>query len=317
MNVALIGIGKQGCLYLDALIELCKNKKVTISGICDIDENRLALVAREFGIECYSNYQDLVLANNHDFVILSLPNSDYKEVLTFCLNYGINIIKEKPFGLDIDEMNDYLSRAKEKKRVLRIAQDRYFSLRYIAAKIWLDDHYIGKLTSFDYHHTLNDRVYSWYWRRENGGGCLINLGWHMFFILSWFFGEALECSIKMVNNNCRDWKYNVDDTVYFRGVFKEINGSGFMSTIEQTKEESLDIFGDTGCIKIKKDSATLYDRFGKAILYVKENEKIVVNCKQLEAFLFCNDNRIDDLEKINVNCMKLLCQGLSDNADRY
>ena len=71
LNIAIVGLGKQGKEHLDTLLKLEREGRAKLSGLCDIDG---AVIERELSnlkTPKYKNYKDLLNIESIDLLIVS------------------------------------------------------------------------------------------------------------------------------------------------------------------------------------------------------------------------------------------------------
>jgi len=100
LNIALIGAYGRACAHYPEL----KNENVV--ALCDVDENHLALAAREFPNakhyvdwrKCLDEKKDL------DAVVCCTTDHTHAFVATWAMNRGLHVYLEKPMGISVEEV---------------------------------------------------------------------------------------------------------------------------------------------------------------------------------------------------------------------
>ena len=69
-------------------------------------------------IKAYSSYEALVNDENIDAVYIATPHSLHKENTLLCLEQGKAVLWEKPFAMNIDEVNSMIAAATTKHNTL-------------------------------------------------------------------------------------------------------------------------------------------------------------------------------------------------------
>lgn len=239
-NIAIAGLGKQGMVHLNALLKLRHESKIKIVAVCDKNKDFLQVLSKKEKIESFFNHKEMInkCGEKIDLLILALPNNIYSEFIFDSSDKKFSILKEKPFATSIDETTTYRYIQQEKNIKIHTAQQRFFTKSYIYAKKCINDGLLGNLLFFDYQYSLNDKKESWYWDQEAGGGCWLNVGWHMIFVIVWFFGKPDIISVNKIKTQKRSWEYETDDTVMFSCNYNNgLEGKGFVSVTDTAKEK--------------------------------------------------------------------------------
>lgn len=90
-NVAIIGIGKQGIIHLNAALGLRKKQKINLIAICDKNKNLVKEIGEKHNIDYFSNYKKLISKHEKklDLLILALPNNIYSKIISNKINKKI------------------------------------------------------------------------------------------------------------------------------------------------------------------------------------------------------------------------------------
>lgn len=307
-NIAIVGLGKQGMIHLDALLELRDKNKIKIVAVCDKNKDFLQSLSKKEKVESFLNHKEMInkYGDKIDLLILALPNNIYSELIFDSNDKKFLILKEKPFATSVYETIAY--RYIQQKRNIRIytAQQRFFSKSYIYAKKCIDDELLGQPLFFDYQYSLNDKKESWYWDKESGGGCWLNVGWHMIFVIAWFFGKPDTINVDKIKTQRRSWEYETDDTVIFSCSYRNgFVGKGFVSVIDIAKEKRIKIVGDKGYLIITNNKAALYNNNDEIIDEIKDEKDVEIYKRQIMSFLSEKEG-ISELEKYNRMTMDII-----------
>lgn len=91
----IIGCGKWA--QITHLSELTKNKLVEIVACADPDLTRAELISRKFRVpKKYSDYKEMIRAENPDLSVIVVPNRSDAEVAMFSLESDSHVLVEKP-----------------------------------------------------------------------------------------------------------------------------------------------------------------------------------------------------------------------------
>lgn len=113
MNVVVIGLGSMG----KRRIRLIKkyNSQYQIFGI-DSSEERRKASEKEYGIETFSNVDELLLKNSVDSAFICTSPLSHSEIISHCLEKGLHVFTE--LNLVTDGYDENIVLAKENKRIL-------------------------------------------------------------------------------------------------------------------------------------------------------------------------------------------------------
>lgn len=96
MRVAFIGAGKMASQLMDRVDEL---DDVSISAVCDIEEDAAAAAAGPRDATTYTDHETMFEEGGFDAVFVAIPPFAYDDQATLAAEYGIDVFVEKPVGL--------------------------------------------------------------------------------------------------------------------------------------------------------------------------------------------------------------------------
>ncbi len=99
LNIALIGV------YGRALAHYRGLKNENVVALCDVDENHLALAAKEFPkAKHYIDWRKCLEQKDIDAVVCCTPDHSHAFIGIWAMNRGLHIYLEKPMGLSVEEV---------------------------------------------------------------------------------------------------------------------------------------------------------------------------------------------------------------------
>ena len=102
VRVGLVGLG--GVCERVHYPGLSRIQDVEITALCDVDEERLARRAREWGVEtCHAVLDDFARGSQVDAVVIATPNHQHRQLIEAALDAGLHVLCEKPLGMDLPE----------------------------------------------------------------------------------------------------------------------------------------------------------------------------------------------------------------------
>jgi UDP-N-acetylglucosamine 3-dehydrogenase len=137
IKIGVIGTGGWGKNHLRVLSEL----KI-LEAICDLNEERAMENSKKYGVESYTNV-DNFLEHGLDGVIVSTPTKTHFQIASKVIESGKNLLVEKPFTYEVEEGENLIKKAKEKKVILTIGFIERFNPAMREAKSLVEKGTIG------------------------------------------------------------------------------------------------------------------------------------------------------------------------------
>ncbi len=123
IKVAVAGLGFIGPAHIEALRRL---PNIEVSAISDIDPDTAKAKALALGIQKYTADFDELIHDDIDSVHICTPNNLHYQMAKKALQAGKHVICEKPLATTIDEAEELVRLAKEKKLINAV----HFNIRY-------------------------------------------------------------------------------------------------------------------------------------------------------------------------------------------
>jgi len=99
LNIALIGA------YGRALAHYRGLKNENVVALCDVDENHLALAAKEFpNAKHYADWRKCLEQKDLDAVVCCTPDHSHAFIGVWAMNRGLHLYMEKPMGISVEEV---------------------------------------------------------------------------------------------------------------------------------------------------------------------------------------------------------------------
>ncbi len=193
LRVALVGTGIRGNTFWGRrLVENYKNE-LEFVGLCDKNEGRVKFATKMIGTKCptFTDFDLMLKTVKPDLLIVTTMDSTHHEFIIKGLEFGINVITEKPMTTDEVKCQKILdTERKTGKKVIVGFNYRYGTL-FTAIKEQLETKKIGDITSVDFHWYLNtyhgaSYFRRWHGERDKGGTLLVHKATHHFDLLNWF-----------------------------------------------------------------------------------------------------------------------------------
>ena len=287
-KIAIIGLGYQS--HEDHIPGIKNIKDVELVAVCDIDKKKLFNFKKENKkVAVYSDLEKMLKKHELNFAIIALPHNEHTKVIKLLINHKMHILKEKPFALNLKEGIAIMELAKRKKVQVMTTLQRRFNPIYTTFFQLIDK--IGNPFYIDihYHFHVNNPHEGWRGNRQQaGGGCLIDMGYHMIDLLVWYFGLPDKVFAEFSCNAVRNVKYDAEDTISV--LFKYNNqclwGTMLISRVIPPKEEYIYIYGTQGIIKVKRGLIERLNNNGEVLeSLTRKNNWPSAATDQIEYFL--------------------------------
>jgi predicted dehydrogenase len=206
-----------------------------------------------------------------DAVYVASWHPAHKEHTLLCLNHGVAILCEKPFGLNASEVEVMLQTAQDKKIFLMEALWSRFHPTLIKAKELLDTQAIGTPVSFqcDFGFKAIFDPNGRHFNPSKGGGALLDIGIYPAFFAYHLFGFPDEISAMSIPSPT-----GTDDTTSFMFKYENNLIASLSCSLSANTQCEAVIYGELGKILIhrkfheaKKVSIELYDGSVEVFVY--------------------------------------------------
>jgi predicted dehydrogenase len=245
---AIIGLGHQG--NKEYLSNFLKASNCTLRSVCDVDCSTYNHLINS-GVNCYSDYVEMIEKENIDFCIVSVPHSAHREIVLELLRKKIPVLKEKPLAINFKEASEISKAVELYKTPVIIPLARRFFSAYKMFKTNLK--LIGNPLYIKGEYFLGLEVPHFGWRASKetaGGGCLIDMGYHIIDLLIWFFGMPKEIHTELAYSILPQFK-DVENTAQVSFSYEcGLHGSILISRSLYPKSELLKVFGTKGCLTV-------------------------------------------------------------------
>jgi predicted dehydrogenase len=143
LKIGMVGAGNISGIYLKNLTGMFA-KRVTLTAVTDIIEERAAKAAEEYHIRHIKKTEDLINSPDVDIVLnITEPPNHYKVALA-AVKAGKHLYTEKPLCAKREEAQEVLSIAGEKKLRVGGAPDTFLGAGIQTCRKLIDDGWIGK-----------------------------------------------------------------------------------------------------------------------------------------------------------------------------
>ena len=226
MKTLILGCGSIGKKHALNLKKLRKSQII----LCDNNENRLKTLGKIIHpLKQYVDYKKAIQENmDISHAIICTPSSYHVKPAIYLFKNKINVLIEKPISDSLFQTKSLLNLCKKNNLVGMMGHSFIFDANYKKLKSLISTKNMGKIYSVnfilkqylpDWHPDINYKK-EYTARKELGGGALLTLGSHIFYLVEWLFGN-LEQSFTSFKTTQGSLKINVDDSFYFLGKTKK------------------------------------------------------------------------------------------------
>lgn len=268
MKYALIGCGRISTNHIKAAV----NNKLTIVGVCDIEESHMESLLEKHGlnkdetIKRYTDYKALIEENDIELISIATESGLHAEIALYCIEHGINVIIEKPMAMSMADANKIIQLSEEKNVKVSACHQNRFNIAVQEMRKALEAGRFGKISHGSIHVRWN-RNQDYYkqapWRGTwaQDGGALMNQCIHGIDLLRWMMGDEVD---EVYGVTRQQFHHYLEAEDIGMAVVKFKNGA--VATIEGTTnvypknlEETLYLFGEKGTVKLGGTSTNNID----------------------------------------------------------
>src|SRR5690606_18053309 len=269
LSVSLIGLGRIATDdHLPAILEA---NGVKLDSVCDVSEERVHEISTQYKVDGFTDVETLVKEKTPEMAVVAVPHHVYLPILELLAEKQIPILKEKPLARNLEEAKKIKDLVERTNTKLLVTLQRRFNPIF-SVFLQLRER-IGEIYNFSAEYTLNIGNLEDGWRasvEKAGGGCLIDMGYHMTDLLMWYFGLPEHVMAHMGKNNREHQEYDVEDTCNVLMKYnpgeqrpRQITGNIFLSRVYPEKKEELRVSGTRGTIVVRRGGIIRYDNKGK------------------------------------------------------
>lgn len=164
-----------------------------IVGVCDINKDSARKMAAKNGISMYyTNAEQMLYELKPDVVSVCVPNCFHKEYTIMALNYGANVLCEKPIAFTYKDAVDMFTAAKRNNKFLMACQSMRYTPDRLAAKKYICENHINDFYYGEISRVRTRGIPTWgtfHMKKISGGGAFVDIGVHMLDALVWLIGN--------------------------------------------------------------------------------------------------------------------------------
>jgi len=193
LRVALVGTGIRGNGFWGRrLVQNYKNE-LEFVGLCDRNEGRVKFAPKMIGTDCptFTDFDLMMNTVKPDMLIVTTMDSTHHEYIIKGLEFGVDVITEKPMTTDEVKCRKILETERKTGNKVIVGFNYRYGTLFTAIKEQLETRKIGDITSVDFHWYLNtyhgaSYFRRWHGERDKGGTLLVHKSTHHFDLLNWY-----------------------------------------------------------------------------------------------------------------------------------
>lgn len=217
INVAIVGLGVQGRVLLDSMLNI---PGLRFRAVCDIWEysrtyGQRKLASEGFTVNAYESIEEMLAQEKDlDAAIVSTPDLWHSRHTNLCLEAGLHVYCEKMMARTVEEARSMVLTARKADKLLQIGHQRRSNPRYrhayanliqkakIPGRIttlngqwnravtpdvgWPKRFEMDEATLQKYGYENMHQFRNWRWFKDLSGGPISDLGAHQIDIFNWF-----------------------------------------------------------------------------------------------------------------------------------
>lgn len=251
------------------LPEYAANKNAEIIGIFDLNQERAAEVAEQYGCKAYGSLEEALADPQVDAVSVCVPNKYHAPYAIAALKAGKHVLVEKPMATSLEESRAMLEAQKESGKILMPDHNQRLVKSFRKAHELLAEGIIGNLLFFqcNFQHpgpefwSIDHSNATWFFKKDLAGfGVMGDLGVHKVDLIRYLTDSEIKsvfASAKTLDKKYPDGTpIDIDDNTIC--MFTMENGLHGIMTFSwtnygTTEQNGAVIYGTKGAMKIFSD----------------------------------------------------------------
>lgn len=235
----IIGCGKIANKFASDLNTL---PNVKLQAVASREQERaLGFAKKHHAITAYNSYEALAKDTSVDAIYVATPHSFHAAHAILCLQHKKAVLCEKPFAMNVNEVEEMISVAKANDTLLMEALWTYFLPQYKYVLEILESKKYGTLNRVDADfgfylpYDLNNRLFL----KEVGGGSLLDIGIYAIFAALSTLGipDDIKAEANFFENGA-----DKDCTMYF--TYQNATATLHSNIAKETKTEAIFVCAD-------------------------------------------------------------------------
>lgn len=176
LRTAVIGLGRIG--WGRHIPNVISHEGFELVAAMDTDEARRKELWDTYGVQGYSDLNEMLTKEKPDLVIVASPTHLHRDHIITAMEHGADVFAEKPVAKDMDEVYEIHEAAKRMGRKILVYQPHRANAVINTLKAIIKQNKIGRLVMVKRANSSYIRRNDWQAIKEFGGGMLNNYGAH-------------------------------------------------------------------------------------------------------------------------------------------
>ncbi|MCX7795759.1 MAG: Gfo/Idh/MocA family oxidoreductase [bacterium] len=274
INWGVIGCG--GIAYRRTIPEgITKAKNAKLISVMDIDKNKAKEVGEKFGVEYFTDIEDILNDTRIQAVYIATPVYLHKEQTIKSALSGKHILCEKPLALNSKEAKDIIDICKRSHVKLGVGYMMRFHSLHNRAKEMVKNGELGEIVF------ARAQLSCWYppipgaWRQDpvlGGGGALIDMGSHCLDLLEYILDTEIETVSCFADNAIHNYK-SEDSSVVMVRFKNKAHGviDSYFNIPDNSSKNRLEVYGTKG--SILAEGTIGQSSYGKMVIFLEKDSK--------------------------------------------
>ncbi len=189
-NIAIVGCGQFGHKRAAATLAC---DELQLIGVYDQDALQAQNIAASTQSHIYPTFEAVLADHKVAGVIICTPNYLHARQSVAALRAGKHVLCEKPAGISNSDLKSLATAINSSQKMnWQYGQNHRFFESTSQVKKWLSQQKIGELTNIELkiNSGRNKSTQTWFANeKKSGGGTLIDNGYHLLDLLSWYLPE--------------------------------------------------------------------------------------------------------------------------------
>lgn len=141
-GIVVIGCGSMGESHLNGI---CNNKRISIIGVVDVNEERAQKKCEKYKANSWSiSYSEFLIRDDVDIIIIATYPSSHLSITRDCIQAGKHVLCEKPIAGNIKEAEEFVKIAKNAKVKVLVGHILRYNSTYRKVAEMIQNGAIGK-----------------------------------------------------------------------------------------------------------------------------------------------------------------------------
>ncbi|WP_245548970.1 Gfo/Idh/MocA family protein [Nocardia exalbida] len=265
LRAGVVGLGRQA--INDHLPALVASHHVELAAVCDEDASVVREQETLHQVPGFADYREMFEAEALDLVVVCVPHDVGRAVIESAAEHKVHVLKEKPFATDLIEAIELAELCERSGIKLMVTLQRRFNPIYTSFPQLADQ--IGTPFLIDARYTVHVDDPSEGWRGQTakaGGGCVIDMGYHLIDLLLWYFGLPDSMTGELSVGARPDRRYDAEDTALIHFSYDSgLYGSLLLSRFIGPKTEEIRLVGSDGVVHLERGRIRRLTNSGEVI----------------------------------------------------